>query len=99
MSETTIHADKVLQDLKTLIRDSEDLLAATAQAAGEQLKEVRGRLGHALEGARESCKTLENAAVEKAKAADRVIRDHPYQSMGVALGVGVLLGVVIGRSR
>lgn len=99
MSETTIQAEKVLQDLKTLIRDSEELLSATASAAGDQLKGVRVRLGNALDGARESCKHLEQAAAEKAKVADRVIRDHPYQAIGVAFGVGVLLGLVIGRSR
>lgn len=99
MSDTTLHTDKIVRDLKVLIQDSEELLAATAENAGERLKEVRGRLSHALSNAKGTAKELEAKAIEKAKQADRVIRDHPYQSIGVAFGVGVLLGIVIGRSR
>jgi ElaB/YqjD/DUF883 family membrane-anchored ribosome-binding protein len=36
-------------------------------------------------------------AVERAKAADRVIRDHPYQTIGLALGLGVLIGILARR--
>jgi ElaB/YqjD/DUF883 family membrane-anchored ribosome-binding protein len=41
----------------------------------------------------------EERAVEKAKAADRVIRDHPYQTIGLAFGVGLLIGVLAGRRK
>ena len=99
MTDTAVHTEKIDKDLKVLIQDSEDLLAATADNAGERLKEVRARLSHALENARGTAHQLEIKAVEKAKAADKVIRDHPYQSIGIAFGVGVLVGLVIGRSR
>lgn len=36
----------------------------------------------------------EEKAVERAKAADRVIRDHPYQTIGLAFGLGLLIGVL-----
>jgi ElaB/YqjD/DUF883 family membrane-anchored ribosome-binding protein len=36
-------------------------------------------------------------AVERAKAADRVIRDHPYQTIGLAFGLGLLIGVLARR--
>ncbi len=39
----------------------------------------------------------EEKAVERAKAADRVIRDHPYQTIGLALGLGVLIGILARR--
>jgi ElaB/YqjD/DUF883 family membrane-anchored ribosome-binding protein len=39
----------------------------------------------------------EEKAVERAKAADRVIRDHPYQTIGVALGLGLLIGILARR--
>ena len=39
----------------------------------------------------------EEKAVERAKAADRVIRDHPYQAIGLAFGVGALLGFLLAR--
>ena len=39
----------------------------------------------------------EEKAVERAKAADRVIREHPYHTLGIAFGVGVLIGVLVRR--
>ena len=39
----------------------------------------------------------EEKAVERAKAADRVIRDHPYQTIGIAFGVGLLIGALARR--
>jgi ElaB/YqjD/DUF883 family membrane-anchored ribosome-binding protein len=39
----------------------------------------------------------EEKAVERAKAADRVVRDHPYQTIGLALGLGVLIGILARR--
>jgi ElaB/YqjD/DUF883 family membrane-anchored ribosome-binding protein len=39
----------------------------------------------------------EEKAVERAKAADRVVRDHPYQTIGLALGLGILIGILARR--
>jgi ElaB/YqjD/DUF883 family membrane-anchored ribosome-binding protein len=36
-------------------------------------------------------------AVERAKAADRIVRDHPYQTIGLAFGLGLLIGVLARR--
>jgi len=41
----------------------------------------------------------EEKAVERAKAADRVIRDHPYQTIGLAFGLGLLIGVLAARRK
>jgi len=39
----------------------------------------------------------EEKAVERAKAADRVIRDHPYETIGLAFGLGLLIGILARR--
>ena len=39
----------------------------------------------------------EEKAVERAKAADRVIRDHPYPTIGFAFGLGLLIGILARR--
>jgi ElaB/YqjD/DUF883 family membrane-anchored ribosome-binding protein len=87
----------LVQDLKTVVHDAEGLLKATAGEVSEKAKEARQRLTAALASARESCSHLEERAIAGAKATDRVIREHPYESLGVAFGVGILLGVLIGR--
>jgi len=79
------------------VRDAEDLLRATAGQAGEKLSEVRSRLASALETAKVTCDVLQEKTVAAAKATDRCIRDHPYESVGVAFGVGLLVGVLVSR--
>jgi ElaB/YqjD/DUF883 family membrane-anchored ribosome-binding protein len=50
-----------------------------------------------LESAKTTCNQLEEKAIAGAKVADQTIREHPYESMGVAFGVGLLIGVLVGR--
>jgi len=97
MSATELNTDKLITDLKRLVTDSEELLHATKDAVGDKAQEVRERLTDALDTAKRTCRRLEEKALEGAKAADRTIRDHPYQSIGVAFGVGLLIGVLVTR--
>lgn len=94
-NETNI--DKITDDLKTLSRDAEALMHATAGQAGEKASELRQRLTAALESAKATCRRVEEKAVAGAKVADKTIREHPYESIGVAFGVGLLIGVLVGR--
>lgn len=93
--------ERVLSDLQTLTRDAEDLLKATSSDASEKAKEARSRVSSALERAKASCAQMQEKSIATAKAAaknaDTVIRNHPYESIGVAFGVGLLLGVVASR--
>jgi ElaB/YqjD/DUF883 family membrane-anchored ribosome-binding protein len=93
--------ERVLADLQALTRDTEDLIKATAGDVSEKAKEARSRLTAALERAKATCVHLEHQTLATAKAAakkaDTVIRDHPYESLGVAFGVGLLIGVLVGR--
>jgi ElaB/YqjD/DUF883 family membrane-anchored ribosome-binding protein len=89
--------EKLMADLKTLTRDAEALMQATAGQTGEKVSELRQRLSAALESAKATCHRLEERAIAGAKAADRAIREHPYESIGVAFGLGLLIGVLIGR--
>jgi ElaB/YqjD/DUF883 family membrane-anchored ribosome-binding protein len=97
MNATEISKERLITDLKAVVRDAEDLLKASAGDVSEKAREVRARLGVALERARETCAELEGKAIAGAKAADKVVRSHPYESMGVAFGVGLLIGVLVTR--
>ena len=61
--------------------------------------EIRARLEAAVEKAKAACERLEEKTVAAAKATDKVVREHPYQALGIAFGVGVLIGVLAARSR
>ena len=88
---------KDMKDMKDVVQDAEDLMKATAGEFTDKAKAARDRLGNALESARDTCTHLQERAVAGAKAADQVVREHPYQSSGIAFGVGILIGVLVGR--
>jgi len=95
---TTSEANKrLVGDLKTVAHDAEELMKATANHAGEKVVELRERLSTALDSAKVTAQRLEEKTIEAAKAADRAVREHPYQSIGIAFGVGLLIGVLVAR--
>src|ERR1019366_8668914 len=88
----------VLRDLKTLARDAEVLLKATADDLSEKTKVARAHLTGVLEHAKKTGAELQELTIASArmgaKRADAAIRDHPYESIGVAFGIGVLFGML-----
>ena len=89
--------ERLASDLGAVVRDAEELMNATAGQAGEKVSEVRSRLAAALESAKATCQQLEQKTIAAAKATDRTIRDHPYESIGIAFGLGLLVGVLVAR--
>jgi ElaB/YqjD/DUF883 family membrane-anchored ribosome-binding protein len=93
--------ERVLRDLKTLARDAEDLLKATAGDLSKKTKGARALLAGALERAKATCAELQEQTIASGKAAakraDTVIRDNPYESIGIAFGIGLLVGVLVTR--
>ena len=61
--------------------------------------ELRAKLEAAVEKAKAVCQRLEEKTVEAAKVTDKAIREHPYPSIGIAFGLGVLVGVLVTRCR
>ena len=89
--------DKLVQDMKTVVTDAEELLEATASQGGEQIARIRARAEESLRAARSRIKELTRAAEAGARAADREVREHPWQAIGIAAGVGVLIGFLASR--
>jgi len=97
MSANAGSREKLAADLKRVVRDSEELLQSSVGVVGEKAHALRERLAHRLESAKATYRRLEARAKEGAKATDKVIRENPYQSIGLAFGTGLLLGVLLGR--
>jgi ElaB/YqjD/DUF883 family membrane-anchored ribosome-binding protein len=89
--------EKLVQDLKAVVRDGEELLRAGARDLSERSMAARARLTSALDSAKATQRRLQAEALSQARAADRLLRDNPYQSLGAALGLGLLLGILLGR--
>ncbi|HLH53596.1 MAG TPA: DUF883 family protein [Verrucomicrobiae bacterium] len=95
--EIQISTEKLLQDLKAVVRDGEELLKAGARDLSERGAAARERLSSALEVAKDTQRKLQDQILSKANATDRVVREHPYESIGLAFGVGVLIGILSRR--
>ena len=93
--ETT--TDKLVQDMKSVVTDAEDLLKATANQGGEQLARIRTRAEESLRIAQARIKQLTQAAEARVHAADQQVHEHPWTAVGVAAGVGALIGFILGR--
>src|SRR5438132_10358210 len=87
----------VSDDLGTLAEDARALMAATADVAGEKVSEARKRLAEALENGKEIYGRVRDRAMDGVKAADQTVRENPYQAIGIAIGVGALIGDLISR--
>jgi ElaB/YqjD/DUF883 family membrane-anchored ribosome-binding protein len=102
MTEQTMPPkDKLVADLKVVVSDAEELLAATAQSTGEKVAELRERLTENLRQARYRLADAEAAIRERtrevARATDHYVHEHPWKAIGVAAGIGLVIGLLIGR--
>jgi ElaB/YqjD/DUF883 family membrane-anchored ribosome-binding protein len=89
--------ERLSDELKTIAAEAEELVRARGEELAERTKEIRAHLAEALKTADETLDTIESKAAAGMRAADRVIRDHPYQTIGVALGIGLALGLLLKR--
>ena len=101
--ETGVSKEKLLQDLRTVVMDAEELLRATATQAGEKVSAVRERIQTNLVAARARLEDAEALMLEKtkeaARATDEYVHDHPWRAVGIAAGVGIVVGMLISRGR
>ncbi len=99
MSQVT--KDKLVADFRVVVADAEEMLRATAGIAGDKVGELRSKAQDHLVSAKAKLADAEAALVDKAKqvgrAADDYVQDNPWASVGVAAGVGFLIGLLIGR--
>ena len=79
----------------TLAEEARALIAATADVAGEKVSEARKRLAAALESSKEIYGRVRDKTVDCATATDEAVHDHPYQAIGIAFGVGALIGYLV----
>ncbi len=96
-SELKESTQKLLADLRQVVADSEEVLRAGVGELGEKGAKAREKLAAALERAKETARRIQEKTVAGAKATDKVIREHPYQSIGVAFGLGVVAGLLLNR--
>lgn len=98
---TAIPKERLIADLKRVVADAEHLLHATAGQASADVADLRSKVQSTLAQAKASLTDAQHAVVDKAKevgrATDDFVHENPWKSIGVAAGVGLVIGLLIGR--
>lgn len=98
---TATQKDKLMSDLRLVISDAEELLRMTAEEASEGATELRGRIQGRMLQAKAELAHLQEVTIAKAKAAghatDEFVHENPWKSIGVAAGIGLVMGLLISR--
>ena len=85
-----VSSEKLMRDVRVVIRDTEELLQATAGQAGERVEKIRARAEESLRLAR--------ARVEAAgRAVNHQVHEHPWTAATIFAGVGLLVGLLVGQ--
>lgn len=95
MSE--LNVGKLADDLQALVSDAEELLRATAGAAGEKASEARDRAEESLRAVRSRLKSVERDMAGRARVVGEYVEDNPWKAIAVAGAVALVIGVIMGR--
>lgn len=98
---SNISKEQLLADMRVVVGDLEAMLKATANSADLEVRALADRLRERLGAAKARLLDAEHAVLEKgrqiARTTDDYVHENPWTSIGVAAGMGLLLGIVIGR--
>lgn len=93
--------EKLMEDLRLVVEDAEELLRATANQAGEGAAAARARIQESLQVVKERLVSAQDTVIERsrqaAKDADQYVHDNPWQAIGVSACVGAIVGMLIAR--
>ena len=95
--------EKLMNDLRLVVADAEELLRTTTGVSGEKVSSVRERIQESLAVAKMRLSAAEVSIVAKTKMAagvtDEYAHENPWRVVGVGAAVGVIVGMLIGRGR
>ena len=101
MEEQNISKEQIISDMRVVVGDLESMLKATANSADADVRALSERLRDRLAVAKARLLDAEHAMLERgrqiARSTDDYVHQNPWSSIGVAAGIGLLLGVVISR--
>ena len=96
-----VTSEKLMQDMRVVVADAEDLLKATAGQTGERIEKIRARAEESLRTARNRMqiagKAVQETATEAARTVDDQVHKNPWTAVSIAAGVGLVLGIILSR--
>jgi ElaB/YqjD/DUF883 family membrane-anchored ribosome-binding protein len=92
---------QLLNDFNMVVKDTEDLIKATANQGGEKVAELREKVGVSIKLVKANLDNLESVMLHKTKAAAKAtneyVHENPWQSITVFAGLGLLVGWLAAR--
>ena len=96
-----VTTDKLLQDLRVVVTDAEELLRATAGQTGERVEKIRAKAEESLRVARDRMqsagKAVRQSAMDAADTVDEQVHKNPWAAVGIAAGIGLVVGILLAR--
>ena len=96
-----VTSEQLIADFKVVVADAEALLTATANQGGEKLAEVRAKAEESLRVVKARMVEAQAELLAKtraaAKATDVYVHENPWNAVGAAASVGLVIGYLIGR--
>ncbi len=102
MSDNTeISRTKLVDEFAAVLAEAEEMLKRAAAETGDKARDLRSQVETKLLRAKLSLQELEGQAVDGAKAAARAtddyVHDNPWQAIGIAAAVGIVVGLLMNR--
>jgi ElaB/YqjD/DUF883 family membrane-anchored ribosome-binding protein len=96
-----VSGEKMLEELRVVVNNAEDLLHTTANQAGEGVAAARARIQENLKNVKHRLHEAEALVLDQSrhavKTTDKYVHANPWQSIGVAVCAGVIFGLLIKR--
>ncbi|MCU1747868.1 YqjD family protein [Pseudomonas sp. 6D_7.1_Bac1] len=89
--------DQVFSELHALIEESEKLLKSSASLVGEEAENLRGQVALKLRQARDSVSSVRERTRPVVDATETYIGGHPWQTIAISAGFGLVVGLLLGR--
>jgi ElaB/YqjD/DUF883 family membrane-anchored ribosome-binding protein len=89
--------DQAFSELQALIEESDKLLKDSASLVGEEAETLRAQLSLKLKQAMESVVSVRDRTKPAVEATESYIGGHPWQTVAVSAGFGLVVGLLLGR--
>lgn len=94
-------SNQVISEFKDVVADAEALLKATASQGDSKIVELRAQAEESLKVVKARLAEAQHEIVvrsrEAAKATDVYVHENPWKAVGIAAGVGLVVGLLIAR--
>jgi ElaB/YqjD/DUF883 family membrane-anchored ribosome-binding protein len=95
--------DQLVSDIKLVSKDAEDMLKGAGQQFDKTAESARARFQSTLQNVKGQYDVWGDKVLTGSKDtyanAERYVKDNPWQAVGIGAAAGVLLGMLIGRSK